>query len=81
MDPRPDCVRSIQPVRERGTVTVHGRAELFELSDPRRGELRQAMLDHYLPLHGPSFAEWLDSAEAIGARIHPERIFTFHLPG
>src|SRR6266571_7488424 len=30
-------------------VTVHGRAELFDLRDPARGELRQAMLDHYLP--------------------------------
>ena len=30
-------------------VTVHGRAELFDLPGPARGELRQAMLDHYLP--------------------------------
>ena len=44
-------------------VTVHGNAELFELSDPRRPELRQAMLDHYLPLQGPSFEEWLQSYE------------------
>ncbi len=29
-------------------VTVHGRAELFDLSDPARPDLRQAMLDHYL---------------------------------
>src|SRR5229473_4003368 len=33
-------------------VTVHGRADLFELSDPARAELRQAMLDPYLPLQG-----------------------------
>lgn len=60
-------------------VTVHGRAELFELADPAGGELRQAMLDHYLPLQGPSFQEWLDNADALGARIHPDRIFTLHL--
>src|SRR6202142_1370490 len=30
-------------------VTVHGHAELFDVSDPARSELRQAMLDHYLP--------------------------------
>lgn len=61
-------------------VSVHGRAELFELSDPGRGELRQAMLDHYLPLQGPPFEKWLDSADALGARIHPERIFVLHSP-
>ena len=33
-------------------VTVHGRAELFDLADPARGELRQAMLGHYLPTAG-----------------------------
>src|SRR5580700_6146722 len=31
------------------SVTVHGRAELFDVNDPARPELRQAMLDHYLP--------------------------------
>ncbi|MGH3211052.1 MAG: pyridoxamine 5'-phosphate oxidase family protein, partial [Trebonia sp.] len=31
-------------------VSVHGRAELFELADAAHGELRRAMLDHYLPL-------------------------------
>ena len=36
-------------------VTVHGRAELFELNGPGGRELRQAMLDHYLPRQGPSF--------------------------
>ena len=62
-------------------VTVHGRAELFELDDPGFGELRQAMLDEYLPKQGPSFETWLDNADAVGARIVPERMFTFHLDG
>ncbi len=62
-------------------VTVHGRAELFELDDPGFGELRQAMLDEYLPTQGPSFETWLDNADAVGARIVPERMFTFHFDG
>ncbi|MCU1491920.1 MAG: pyridoxamine 5-phosphate oxidase-related FMN-binding [Acidimicrobiaceae bacterium] len=60
-------------------VTVHGRAELFELSDPAHGELRQAMLDHYLPLQGPQFGAWLDQSDSLGAWIEPERLFTFAL--
>jgi len=60
-------------------VTVHGTAEFFELSDPRQPELRQAMLDHYLPLQGPSFEEWLDAEDGLAARIHAQKLFTFHL--
>ena len=62
-------------------VTVHGRAELFEVNDPGRPELRLAMLDHYLPKQGPAFEEWLDAADAIGARIVAEKMFTFHMAG
>jgi hypothetical protein len=61
-------------------VSVHGQAELFELSDPVHGvALAQAMLDHYLPLQGPSFEDWLDNSEAAGARIVADRMFTFHM--
>ena len=60
-------------------VTVHGRAELFDVNDPSRGELRQAMLDHYLQLQGPAFETWLDQADALGARIAADKIFTFSL--
>jgi len=58
-------------------LTVHGRAELFDVNDPARGELRQAMLDHYLPLQGPGFETWLDQADAVGARIAADKMFTF----
>lgn len=64
---------------EQLAVTVHGTAELFELDDPRFGELRQAMLDEYLPKQGPAFETWLEGSDAVGARIVPERMFTFHL--
>jgi hypothetical protein len=60
-------------------VTVHGRAECHPLRDPACTELRQAMLDAYLPKQGPSFEEWLENVEAIGARIEPEKIFTFQM--
>jgi hypothetical protein len=59
-------------------VSVHGRAELFVLSDPGHPELRQAMLDYYLPKQGPAFETWLDEVDAMGARIDAEKMFTFH---
>ena len=58
-------------------LTVHGRAELFDVNDRARGELRQAMLNHYLPLQGPGFETWLDQADAVGARIVADKMFTF----
>ena len=60
-------------------VTVHGRAELFDVLDPAHGELRQAMLDHYLPRQGPDFQTWLDQSDPVGARIAAEKMFTFSL--
>jgi general stress protein 26 len=58
-------------------VTVHGRAELVELRDPAGAELRQAMLDWYVPRQGPEFETWLNALDAVAARIEPEKIFTF----
>jgi len=66
---------------EETSITVHGRAELFDVNDPARPALRQAMLDHYLPRQGPSFGEWLDRVDAIGARVIPDKMFTFHMAG
>jgi general stress protein 26 len=60
-------------------VTVHGTAELFSRDEPAFAELRQAMLDEYLPKQGPAFEEWLDNSSAMGARIVPEKMFTFHM--
>jgi uncharacterized pyridoxamine 5'-phosphate oxidase family protein len=62
-------------------VTVHGRAELFDLGDPEGALLRQAMLDYYLPRQGPEFETWLNELDAIGARIVADRMFTFHIQG
>jgi hypothetical protein len=80
MGARPACSATHLPGEDLA-VTVHGRAELFDLANPAFGELRQAMLDEYLPKQGRSFEEWLDSADALGARIVPEKLFTFHTDG
>jgi uncharacterized pyridoxamine 5'-phosphate oxidase family protein len=60
-------------------ISVHGRAELFDVMSDEHPELRQAMLDHYLPKQGPAFQEWLDGSQSLGARISDQKIFTFRL--
>jgi hypothetical protein len=77
---RPACSATHLPGEDLA-VTVHGRAEIFGLDDPAFGELRQAMLDEYIPKLGASFVESLDSLDAVGARIVPEKMFTFHMAG
>jgi nitroimidazol reductase NimA-like FMN-containing flavoprotein (pyridoxamine 5'-phosphate oxidase superfamily) len=62
-------------------VTVHGRAELFDVLDPAHGELRQVMLDHYLPRQGPGFETWLNQSDPVGARIAAEKMFTYAIDG
>jgi general stress protein 26 len=65
---------------EQLAITVHGRAEIFELNDPERPELREAMLDHYLPIAGEAFRDWVDSGDSYGARIRADKMFTFFMP-
>ena len=60
-------------------VTVHGRAELAGLREPAAAELRQAVLDWYVPRQGPEFETWLDALDAVAARIEPEKMFTFSM--
>ena len=60
-------------------VTVHGRAHLYDLDDPNHPELRQAMLDHYLPRQGPEFEAALNELDAVAVRIETEKVFTFHM--
>ena len=77
---RPAVSASYLPGEE-FAVTVHGRAELYDLLDPEHGAQRQAMLDHYLPKQGPGFEAWLHSEKPIGARIEATKMFTFQLTG
>jgi len=71
------AVSAIHLPGEELAVTVHGRAELVDLREPAAAELRQAMLDWYVPRQGPEFETWLDALDAVAARIEPEKIFTF----
>ena len=77
---RPAVTATYLPGQE-FSVTLHGRAELFDLLDPAHGELRQAMLDFYLPTRGPDFETWLQKENPIGARIMPEKILVLAFPG
>ena len=60
-------------------VTVHGHAALFDVNDPAHPDLRQAMLEYYLPKQGKEFETWLDESDALAARIVADKMFTFHL--
>jgi len=60
-------------------VSVHGRAERHDLRGDACADLRQAMLEYYLPIQGPSFAQWLDVVSAVGAQLVPEKMFTFQM--
>lgn len=63
---------------EQLAVTVHGDAELYRVNDPERGDLRQAMLDWYLPRQGSAFTTWLDDLDPLAARIRARRMFVFN---
>ena len=77
---RPSVTATYLP-GEQLAVTVHGRADLFDDSDPRWPTLRQAMLDHYLPQQGPAFEEWLARLDPMAAQIVATKMFTFHTDG
>lgn len=63
---------------EEMSVTAHGQAELFELHGPECADLRQAMLDFYLPKQGPAFQAWMDGLTGgIGVRVDARKLFTF----
>ena len=63
---------------EEMAVTVHGQAELFDFQGPECADLRQAMLDFYLPKQGPAFQEWVEGLKgAFGVRVNARKLFTF----
>jgi nitroimidazol reductase NimA-like FMN-containing flavoprotein (pyridoxamine 5'-phosphate oxidase superfamily) len=61
---------------EEMAVTVHGRAELADVSPGT--PFRQALLDIYVPRYGESWAQMLEDG-ALYARIEPDRMFTFRM--
>jgi hypothetical protein len=60
-------------------ATVHGRVHLYDLHDTSHRHLRRAMLDHYVPLQGRKFEEWLEELDGVAARVDADKLFTFHM--
>lgn len=61
-------------------VTVHGRAERIDVGAAEHAGFRQALLDIYTPRYGADWEKFLDSGP-VYARIEPDRMFTFSMPG
>lgn len=59
---------------EESAVTVHGRAVPIDIHGDAGAELRETLLEVYVPHYGAGCAEFLDSG--IYARIDAERMFT-----
>ncbi len=60
-------------------VTVHGRAAIVDIHGEEGAQLRQTLLDIYVPRYGAEWeAEFLDSGP-VYARIEADRMFTFHM--
>lgn len=63
------------------SVTVHGRAVPVDVGAEEGAELRQALLEIYVPRYGPGWErQMLDGDGAVYWRIEAERMFTFHMP-
>src|SRR5262249_9886065 len=60
-------------------VTVHGEAELIDVSAPEHKGFRQALLDIYVPRYGEGWETFLDSGP-VYARINATRMYTFSMP-
>ena len=65
---------------DRLAVSGHGTAILSPFPGQGTFELRQAMLEHYLPLQGSSFQQWLDTMnDGVAARVDASKLFAFHI--
>jgi len=60
-------------------VTVHGRAEMVDVSPTGDAGFRRALLDVYVPRYGAGWEQFLDSGP-VYARIEPDKMFTFSMP-
>ncbi len=59
-------------------VTVHGRAVPVDVNAPEGAELRQTLLDIYVPRYGEDWADMLDGG-AVYWRLEPRRMYTFFM--
>jgi hypothetical protein len=73
---RPQVSATHLPGEELG-VTVHGRAEMVDVS--RGGGFRETLLEVYVPRYGPEWEKFLDSGP-VYARIDAARMFAFYFP-
>ena len=60
-------------------VTVHGEAVPVDVNAPEGAELREVLLEIYVPRYGEEWAEMLESG-ATYWRLEARRIFAFHMP-
>jgi hypothetical protein len=87
----PDSVRARQIAKrpevsavhlpgEELAVTVHGRAVPVDVGAPEGAELRQALLEIYVPRYGEKWeTDFLDSGVQYW-RIEARRVYGFHMP-
>jgi nitroimidazol reductase NimA-like FMN-containing flavoprotein (pyridoxamine 5'-phosphate oxidase superfamily) len=61
------------------SVTVHGRAVAVDIAAPEGAELRQTLLDVYVPRYGEHWEQSFLDSGPVYWRIDAERMFTFHL--
>jgi nitroimidazol reductase NimA-like FMN-containing flavoprotein (pyridoxamine 5'-phosphate oxidase superfamily) len=71
---RPD-VSATHIEGEQFSVTVHGRAEVFDLRDPAVAGFRAALAEVYAPRYGDEWIGWAEQHPY--ARIDARRMFTF----
>jgi hypothetical protein len=57
-------------------VTVHGKANVIDVSAPEQAGFRRALLDVYVPRYGPEWERFLDGGP-LYSRINADRMFTF----
>lgn len=60
-------------------VIVHGSAHLIDLAAPELEGFRDALLATYVPRYGVEWEQWVE-ANAVYARIEPDRLYTFWNP-
>ncbi len=56
---------------------MHGTATVLDAADSLCEPVKQAMIDHYLPIQGPSFIEWVEYLNACAVRIDPTTLLAF----
>lgn len=62
-------------------LIAHGEVEIMPFGDERAAPMRQAMIDHYVPVEGPDWARYIDELIDDGSvtfRIAARKAFAYH---